>query len=53
MKKIPEGGQVGKTGQRFSSELEDKDELSKVTLIRALAPKRGVPLKEAGGRQRP
>ena len=54
--KIPDyrkEGHVGKTGQRFSSELEDKDELRKVTLIGALAPKRKVTLKEAGGRQPP
>ena len=44
---------VGRTGQRFSPELEDKDELSKVALIEALAPKRGMTLKEAGGRQPP
>jgi hypothetical protein len=42
---------VGRNGQRFSSEQEDKDELSKVTLFRALAPKREVTEKEAGGRQ--
>ena len=56
MKKTPgyrKEEHVGKTGQRFSPELEDKDELSKVALNEALAPKRKMTLKEAGGRQLP
>jgi hypothetical protein len=52
-KRYRKGEPVGRTGQRFSSEQEDKDELSKVTLFRALAPKREVTEKEAGGRQPP
>ena len=56
MKKTPgyrKEEHVGKTGQRFTSELEDNAEVSKVALIGALAPKRAVTLKEAGGRQPP
>jgi hypothetical protein len=52
MKKTPgyrKEEHVGRTGQRFSSELEDKDELSKGTLNEALTPKRGMMQKEAGG----
>ena len=53
-KKIPghrKNEQVGRTGQRFSPELEDKDELSKVTLNEGLTIKRRMTVKEAGGRQ--
>jgi hypothetical protein len=51
MKKIPEGRQVGDTSQRFSSELEDKDELSKVALSEALTPKVEDDAKSNRGRQ--
>ena len=43
--------QVGRTGQRFSPELEDKDELSKVTLDEGLTINRRMTVKEAGRRQ--
>ena len=55
-KKIPgyrKNEQVGRTGQRFSPELEDKDELSKVALNEGLTIKRRMTMKEAGGRQHP
>ena len=44
---------VGKTGQRSSPELEDKDELSKVALNEGLTIKKRMTKKEAGGRQPP
>ena len=56
MKKTPDYRKeehVGKTGQRFSPELEDKDELSKVALNEGLTIKQKVTKKEAGGRQPP
>jgi hypothetical protein len=55
-KKIPgyrKEERVGRTGQRFSLELEDKDELSKATLNEGLTIKRRMTVKEAGGRQHP
>jgi hypothetical protein len=45
--------QVGRTGQRSSPKLEDKDELSKVALNEGLTIKRRMTMKEAGGRQHP
>ena len=52
-KRYRKGEPVGRTGQRFSPELEDKDELSKVALNEGLTIKRRMTVKEAGGRQLP
>jgi hypothetical protein len=50
---MPERKACRQSGQRFSPELEDKDELSKEALYRGVTIKRRMTMKEAGRRQPP